>query len=127
LNTVFPDYKKINHIDMQQCDINDVSDNSWEPNKYSIYGASIFTNTVPNVSKTVKVFYASKLPEIVTDCILPSNYDLALCYYVWYLALMSVEKNDKAMWCLQTYTKATAKLITDNNRRVEHNFINYNY
>jgi hypothetical protein len=28
LNTVFPDYKKINHIDMQQCDINDVSDNS---------------------------------------------------------------------------------------------------
>lgn len=127
LNTVFPEYKKIVYIAMEQCDIHDVSDNAGEPSQYCIYGTSIYTNTVPSNSKIVKTFYASHLPEIVTDCVLPSNYDLTLCYYVSYLALMSVEKTDKAIWCLQTYTKAVWKLITDNNRRVEHNFINYNY
>lgn len=127
LNTVFPNYKKINYIALEQCDIQDVIDNTGEPSQYCIYGTSIYTNTIPSNSKIVKCFYASYLPEIVTECVLPRNYDLALCYYVSYLALMSVEKNDKAMWCLQSYQQAVAKLITDNNRRMEHNFINYTY
>jgi len=125
LNTIFPEYKKINYISMEQCDIQEVLDNAWEPNQYCIYGTSIYTNTVPSNSKIVKTFYASHLPDIVTECVLPSNYNLALCYYASYLALMSVEKNEKAMWCLQSYQQAIAKLITDNNRRIEYNFINY--
>ena len=129
LNTVFPNYKKINYISMQECDIAEVSDNVGDASEYCIYGTTIYTNTIPSTSKIVKAFYASYLPEITMsiDCVLSTVNDLALAYYTSYLALLSVEKNEKAMGCLQTYQQTVARLITDNNRRVEHNFINYNY
>lgn len=125
--TVLPNYKKINKIDMTQCSIDEVEEVTGEPNQYTIYWTTLYTNTIPSWSKSVKIFYSKKLPDISSseDCVLPSEYDLALCYYASYLALNSIEKTQKANDAFGMYQQAINKLITTNNRRVEYNFINY--
>ena len=127
MSSVLPNYKKINHIDMNQCNIEEVVDSAGEPNQYCIYWTTLYTNTIPSWSKSVNIFYSKKLPDITTseDCILPSEYDLALCYYASYLALNSVEKSQKAGEAFGMYKQAIDKLITTNNRRQTYNFINY--
>ena len=127
LDTVFSLYKKINHVSMDECDISEISDGIWDASRYCIYGTTIYTDTIPSSSKSVTVFYSAALPEITSsvNCTLPTKYDLALVYYASYLALMSIEKTEKAVWCLQMYQQEITRLITDNNRRMTHNFINY--
>lgn len=127
VNSVLPNYKKINHIDMDQCSIEDIEETTGEPNRYCIYWTSIYTNSIPSSSKSVKVFYSKRLPDITgtEDCILWSEYDLALCYYASYLALNSVEKTQKANDAFGMYKQVVDKLITTNNKRQTYNFINY--
>ena len=129
MSIVLPDYKKINRIDMDQWNIEDITDSAWQPNKYCIYGTNLYVVSVPSVWKTVKVFYSKKLPEISStqECVLWSEYDLALCYYASYLALNSVEKTQKASDSFGMYKSALDKLITTNNRRQTNQFINYQY
>jgi hypothetical protein len=128
LSVVLPWYKKINNIALNQCGMGGVSDNTWIVSAYCIYWTSIYTNTIPSSSQSVKVLCSASLPDITTyiDCVLPESYDLPLAYYAWYLALISVEKNDKAITCLQTYGQTISDIITTNNKRQEYNFINYN-
>lgn len=127
MSVVLPWYKKINKIDMDQCNIDDISDTVWEPSRYCIYGTTIYTNTIPSASKTVKIYYSKYLPQITStvDCVLPREYNFAMVCYASYLALLSVEKTEKARNCYQEYEQAKAKLITINNRRQLYNFINY--
>lgn len=129
LLTVLPGYKKMNSIDLRQCSIDDVSDNAGVPGAYTIYGTSIYTDTIPSSSLTVSVKYSASLPTITSSvgCVLPEEYTLALAYYTAYLALESIEKKEKAMSSLQNYGQAISKLITTNNKRMQADFINYNY
>lgn len=129
LSTVMPWYKKMNSIDLSQCGIDDVSESVWVPMSYTIYGTTLYTDVIPSSSASYVVRYSSSLPTISTyeDCVLPDEYIMALAYYAAQLALHSVEKVEKANYCFQLYTQAVTKLITNNNRRMQANFINYNY
>lgn len=127
VETIMPWYKKMNSIDLEQCDISEITDDLWQPLSYCIYGTTMYTNTIPTASRVVKILYSAFLPEITStlDCVLPKVYDYCLASYVAYLALLSVEKTDKAMMSIQQYENAKVKLITTNNRRQQFNFINY--
>lgn len=128
LNTLLPNYKKILYINLPQCDINDISDNLWQVGSYAVYGTSIYTDTIPSTSATYKVFYACTLPEItmLDWCILWIEYWLALWYYAGYLALLSVEKQQKAQDCYGQYKQEVARLVKNIFSRQQYNFINYN-
>ena len=58
---------------MSQCSIDDIEETTGEPSHYCIYGTTIYTNTIPSVSKTVRVYYSKRLPEITATeaCVLP--------------------------------------------------------
>lgn len=86
---------------------------SGTPYAYYTRGSNLWLYPVPNTTGVVDLEYFKKLPKITSDqdCLLPEDFDDAICLYAAYLAFNSVSKVDKASVMRADYNEAMSTLL----------------